>query len=364
MRNLKNVFIFVILQYCFANEDDYYKVLGIQRSATKAEIKTAFRSLSKKFHPDVSSIPDANEKYTKISEAYEVLADDTKRQKYDKFGKEGLKEMGQGGGGFNGDPFDFFFNQGGQGNFQKEEQKGDPISIKIKASLEDIYKGREINFSIIKKVICSHCRGSGADKPDDVAKCDMCEGRGIFTRRVQVAPGFIQQVQSVCPKCGGKGKTVKSSCHVCKGSKLMTDIDIFNVFIEKGTPHLHKITIHNVGGDYIDKLSSDIVVEIVDKEHSFFKRTNTHNLKAEINLTLKEALLGFSKKVRHLDGHFVFIKESGVTQPNQERLIKGEGLPKHDYPSEKGDLILVFKVVIPDSFTPKQKELWKQFFNA
>ena len=363
MKTIAKFLLIFLLNQVLSLEDDFYKALGIQRSATKQEIKSAFRKLSKQFHPDVYDGADANEKYNNISEAYEVLSDDTKRQKYDKFGKEGLKEMAQ-GGGFNGDPFDFFFNQGGQGQQHQEERKGDPITLKIQASLEDVYKGREIRFSIVKKVICSHCRGSGADNSDDVAKCDMCEGRGIYTRRVQVAPGFIQMVQSTCPKCNGKGKIIKSTCHVCGGTKLMDDIDSFQVVIEKGTPSKHKITIHNVGGDYIDKLSSDVIIEVVDKEHSFFKRTNGYDLKAEVLLSLKEALLGFSKKIRHLDGHFVMVKANGVTQPNSERIVRGEGLPKHDYHSETGDLILVFKVKIPESFTDRQKELWGHFFNA
>ena len=144
----------------------------------------------------------------------------------------------------------------------------------------------------------------------------------------------------------------------------MDDLDTFKVQIEKGTANRHKITVHNAGGDYIDKLSSDIVVEVIDQDHPFFKRVNTSDLRAEVKLTLKEALLGFSKKIRHLDGHYVSIKEDGVTQPNQERLIRGEGLPKHDYSSQHGDLVIVFKVAIPETFTEKQKELWRKFFNA
>lgn len=359
MCSISKLAIALLLSIAVCAEDDYYKVLGVARSATKAEIKKQFRKLSKQYHPDLYSGADANEKYAAISEAHDVLSDDTKRQKYDRFGKEGLKEQP----GFGGDPFEHFFHQGGHG-FQQEEQKGDPISLRIKVPLEDIYRGRELQFSIVKKVICAHCRGSGADHPDDVSKCDMCDGRGIYVRRVQVAPGFIQQVQSMCPKCNGKGKIIKSSCQVCGGKKLMDDIDTFKVTIEKGTPNRHKITIHNVGGDYIDKLSSDVIVEVIDKEHPFFKRVNNFDLRAEVKLTLKEALLGFSKKVRHLDGHFVTIRETGVTQPNQEKLIRGEGLPKHDYSAQNGDLIVVFKVAIPEVFTERQKNLWRQFFNV
>lgn len=339
-------------------EDDYYKILGVARNASKQDIRSAFRKLSKQYHPDVYDGADANEKYSAISEAHEVLTDDTKRRKYDQFGKEGLKEQP----GMGGDPFQHFFNQGGQ--FQQEEQKGDPITLKIRVSLEDVFMGRELTFSIVKKSICSHCRGSGADNPDDVAKCDMCDGRGIYVQRVQVAPGFIQQVQTMCPKCNGKGKTIKSNCRVCKGKKVMDDLDTFKVTVEKGIPNRHKLTLHNVGGDYVDKLSSDVVVEFVDLEHPFFRRVGTSDLRAEIRLTLKEALLGFHKKIRHLDGHLVEIREKGVTQPNQERIIRGEGLPTHDYTSQSGDLVLVFKVAIPEEFTERQRALWRKFFSA
>lgn len=359
MRSISKLLILLLSGVALAAEDDYYKVLGVPRSATKAEIRSQFRKLSKQFHPDVYGGADANEKYAAISEAHEVLSDETKRKKYDQFGKDGLKEQP----GFGGDPFGNFFNQGGPG-FQQEEQKGDSINLKIKVSLEDIYLGRELSFSIVKKVICAHCRGSGADHPDDSAKCDMCDGRGIYVRRVQVAPGFIQQVQSMCPKCNGKGKIIKSNCHVCGGKKLMDDLDTFKVHIEKGTPAHHNITVHNAGGDYIEKLSSDIIVQVTDKEHPFFRRVNTSDLRAEVKISLKEALLGFSKKIRHLDGHYVSVREMGVTQPNQERKLPGEGLPKHDYSSEYGDLIVVFKVAIPEVFSDRQKELWKKFFNA
>lgn len=350
-----------MLQSPHVVEDDYYKILNLQRKATTAEIKTAFRQLSKKYHPDVYDGEDANEKYSLISEAYEVLSDEAKRKKYDMGGKEALKNQNQ---GFGDDPFGFGNPFGFGQQQQEEERKGDPIRLKIRMSLKDVYAGRELSFSIVKKVICSHCRGSGADHPDDVTKCDMCEGRGIYVRRIQVAPGFIQQVQSVCPKCGGKGKVVKSNCHVCGGKKLMEDIDIFKVVIEKGTPKKHKLTLHNVGGDYIDKLSSDVVVEFEDQEHPFFKRVNNSDLRAEIRITLKEALLGFKKKIRHLDGHLVSVRENGVTQPNQERIIRGEGLPKFEYHSDTGDLILVFRVIIPENFSEKQKDLWKSFFRG
>lgn len=361
----KSLLIALLASAVAANEEDYYKILEVPRSASKSDIKKAFRTLSRKYHPDVNKAADASERFSKISEAYDVLTDDTKRQKYDRFGKEGLKETNRGGGGFGGDPFDFFFG-GGSRDFggQEEEQKGDPLVIKISASLEDIYNGREISMAITKKSICSHCRGSGAEDPDDVAKCDACEGRGILIRRVQVAPGFVQQVQSVCPKCQGKGKVVKSTCHVCGGKKLMDDYDTFKVTIEKGVPNKHRVTIYNMGGDYIDKLSSDVIFEISEQPHNFYKRIDEINLRVELKITLREALLGFSKKLKHLDGHYVLVEKNGVTQPNEVKIIRGEGMPKHDYQTSRGDLFVIFKVEVPESYTQNQKDLWKKFFDA
>ena len=144
----------------------------------------------------------------------------------------------------------------------------------------------------------------------------------------------------------------------------MDDLDSFKVVIEKGTPNKHKITLYDIGGDFVDQLSSDIIVEISDQEHPFYKRKGKFDLQAEVKLTLREALLGFSKKLKHLDGHFVTLKETGVTQPNHIKKIRGEGLPNHEYPSETGDLDVIFKVQIPENFTSHQMELWAKFFNS
>ena len=343
-------------------EDDYYKVLEVERSATLPQIKSAFRSMSRKFHPDVNPAADANDRYAAISEAYEVLANAEKRQKYDRFGKEGLKPEHNRGGGFGGDPFDFFF--GGGARAEPEEQKGEALIIKLSVSLQDLYRGRELSVTLNKRTICSHCRGSGAERPDDVAKCDACDGRGIFIRRVQVAPGFVQQTQGVCPKCNGKGKVVKSTCHLCGGGKLLPDLEVFRISIEKGAPDQHKIFLHNSGGDFVDKLSSDLIFELHELPHPMFKRIDLHHLQIEVRLSLKEALLGFRKRLKHLDGHFVSLNCEGVTQPNEKRIIRGEGMPKHDYPADRGDLFVVFKVELPEEFEDKQKKLWGDFFNA
>lgn len=338
-------------------DNEYYDRLGVKRNASKSDIKKAFRKLSKKYHPDVYE-GDPN-KYTDITEAYEVLSDDDTRRKYDRVGKEGLKNTPQNRD--HGDIFGDFFGRGR--GFQEEEQKGAELNIELLVSLEDVYNGSDVEIVLTKKTICDHCRGSGADNPDDVETCSKCKGRGIFMEVRQMGPGFVQQIQRTCPKCDGKGKMFKSKCHVCGGGKLMDDIETYLLPIEKGVFDGHKVYLHNSANDYVDKKSSDLIFTVKTKQHEFYKREGKYNLKAVVELSLKEALLGFKKRIRHLDGSFFEIKGNGVTQPGETLLLKGKGLPKHDYPVDKGNLKIEYKVKLPKRFDEKQYELWGKFFN-
>lgn len=327
------------------------------RNASTSDIKKAFRQLSKKYHPDVYK--GTEKKYTDITEAYEVLSNDDLRRKYDRFGKEGLKDTPQHHHHHGGDVFGDFFGRGGR----EEEMKGAELGIDLFVSLEDIYTGRDIEIVLTKKTICSHCRGSGADNPDDVDVCDKCKGRGIYMEVRQVGPGFIQQTQTTCPKCKGAGRTFKSKCHVCQGKKILDDLETYRFTVEKGSEEGQKVTLYNSAGDYVDKSSSDLVFTLKMKPHPFFTRVSTYDLMATVKISLKEALLGFKKKIRHLDGHFVSIENDGVTQPNDRKVYKGEGLPRRDYPVEKGSLIVKFVVELPEELSRRESELWEAFFN-
>lgn len=358
-----NKWIFLLLiSPALLVDNEYYDTLGVKRNATKSEIKKAFRKLSKKFHPDVYD--GESSKYTDITEAYEVLSDDDTRRKYDRVGKEGMKNTPQNRqrDDFFGD-FGDFFGGGGRG-YEQEEKKGAELNIDIMVSLEDIFNGRDLEVVLTKNTICSHCRGSGADNPEDVDTCHKCKGRGVYMEVRQMGPGFVQQIQRTCPICKGKGKTFKSKCHVCGGKKLMSDLENFGVTIEKGVTDGHKIHLFNSANDYVDMKSSDLTFTVKTKKHVFYKREGKYNLKADVVLTLKEALLGFEKRVKHLDGSFFDVKSNGVTQPGETMLFKGKGLPQHDYPVERGNLTIEFKVELPESFSDKQNELWSRFFNS
>ncbi len=144
----------------------------------------------------------------------------------------------------------------------------------------------------------------------------------------------------------------------------MSDIETYKIYIEKGIPDKHKITLFSAANDYTDAEASDIVFEVIQRPHPFFKRVNKFDLKVEVKLTLKEALLGFKKRIRHLDGHFVKIHSKSITQPNQILKIANEGLTKHDYPAERGNLIVQYDVVMPKMLLKEEMNLWRIFFTS
>ena len=228
--------------------EDYYEVLGVEKDADSKAVKKAFRKLSRKYHPDVSKDPKANEKFSKISEAYEVLFDEKKRKIYDRYGKEGLENDGRGRGGGGGDPFsDMFRNffhddDDGEGFFgggggRRGRRKPRPLVVEFLIDLELIMTGGKVEFAHFGEFLCPHCKGSGADSPGDVEKCSECRGRGTVTQVRQIAPGYIQQMQTTCPKCHGHGEIFKTKCHVCQGDKEMMGVKEDFIWVDTGMPN-------------------------------------------------------------------------------------------------------------------------------
>ena len=316
--------------------DDYYEVLGVERDTEKKAIKKAFRKLSKKYHPDISKDPKANEKFTKISEAYEVLYDDKKRKTYDRYGKEGLENEGRGRGGGGGDPFgDMFRNffhddDDGEGFFGgggRRRRKPRPIVVEFLVDLELIMVGGKVEFAHFGEFLCPHCQGSGADSPGDVEKCSECRGRGTVTQVRQIAPGYIQQMQTTCPKCKGKGQIFKSQCHVCTGDKEMLGVKEDFFWVEKGMTNGKTITIEASAKEDPEGEATDTVIVLRHAEHPFYKKRDEINLECSVKITLKEALFGFKKKVFGLNKEWIVVEKMGITQPGEEFKMRGKGLP-------------------------------------
>jgi len=341
---------------------DFYSILGVKRDASQREIKKAYRDLSLKWHPDKNKgNPEAEEKFVEISNAYEVLGDEEKRRKYDQFGEEGLKENGR---THFSSPFDIFksFGFGGTPNQQPDEKRGPSVTIPLEVTLKDLYLGKELKVAHKKQVLCPKCRGSGAKRAEDVVICSKCKGTGVITVTQQLGPGFVTQTQRSCDKCGGKGKTIKSTCPYCNGKKVSIGEDTFTVLVERGMPDGHHIVFEQESDEDPEIVPGDVIFKISTLPDPVFKRDG-HNLHMDYTISLLEALIGFKKTFKHFDGHEVVISKSDITKPGEIFVIKEEGMPHHDYPSQTGDLIIKFIIEMPQSLTEEQKEQFKKLLS-
>lgn len=339
-----------------------YEVLGVKKNADDGAIKKAYRTLSKKWHPDKHPNNDeAHNKFIEIGNAYEVLSDKDKRRVYDQSGEEGLKRHQQQSGQQQRDPFDIFSQFGFGGGFggqqqqQQEEQRGEDITLDLHVTLEDLYRGKTREVLVKNQVLCSHCRGTGADNENDVKQCHVCQGRGMTIRMQQLAPGFVQQVQAQCDHCGGKGKIKTSTCHVCGGHKIMKGEKNLDVTVEPGMPDGEQIIFENAADEHPDHAAGHIIFKVVTLPHKLFERRG-NDLHLTYHITLLESLVGFHKQITHLDDHIVPITSKTITHPGQVTKLKGEGMPYHNSMSEHGDLYVKFVIDFPKTLTAEQKK--------
>eukprot|EP00741_Cyanophora_paradoxa_P021616 tig00000241_g20865.t1 len=340
---------------------NFYDVLGVSKDASTAEIKKAYRKLAPKYHPDKNQGDKQAEKmFQELANAYEALSDPEKRAKYDQFGEEGLKEGGR-GSGFS-DPMDLFsmfgFNFGGRrsgGGHDHEQEipKRPDTTVDLHVNLEDLYLGREMPILLGQQKLCNKCRGTGA-KDGEVTTCKKCGGKGMTVQVHQLGPGFIQQVQSACTECGGKGKVIKSKCKKCGGTKVMYDEDEVTVTIERGMPDGHVIKFGGQGEEAPDTTPGDLLFRVVTNAHPKFSRKND-DLYHAMTITLLEALVGFSRNITHLDGHTVELVKESVTKPGEVMVVRGEGMPVHTTPSERGNLHVTFTVKFPEKLSEEQR---------
>lgn len=313
------------------------------------------------YHPDKNpGDKEAEDKFVKVANAYEVLSDKEKRRTYDRYGEEGLKK--EGGGHRGGDPFDMFQGFGGFGDFfgggggrhHQEERRGPDAHIELPVSLRDIYLGKEIPVAYRGQNLCHHCHGSGAASEEDVVTCNKCKGRGVIMETRQVGPGFIQQMQRECPKCHGAGKKIKKKCPVCHGDKVHTGEKVLNIVLERGVPDGHEIVFENEGDEHPDHLAGHVVFHVRAQPHPVFRREK-NDLHMDLHISLKDSLVGFTTHVEHLDGHQVEITRKSVTKPFYVLRITGEGMPHHEYSSERGNLFVKFIIDFPKKLSEEQK---------
>ncbi|KAJ9667912.1 DnaJ- protein scj1 [Coniosporium apollinis] len=371
-------FLLPLLAFC---AEDYYQLLGLDKSASDREIKKAYRTLSKKYHPDKNpNDEEAHHNFVAVAEAYDALIDPETRKIYDQYGHEGLSQHKQGGHRQHHDPFDLFSRFfGGSGHFgHGGERRGPNMEVRVAVPLRDFYTGRNMEFTVKKQAICSACEGSGS-KDGVVDTCKTCGGRGMRIQKHQLAPGIFQQVQSLCDACGGKGKTVRHACPVCNGARVVREPETHELKIERGMPRGIRITYENEADESPDWVAGDLIVQLVEREPelgteesartdgTFFRRRGNDLFWREV-LSLREAWMGdWSRNVTHLDGHVVRLgrKRGQVVQPNQVDVISGEGMPiwqqgHHDEPQlDFGALHVEYVVVLPDQMDKSmEKEFW------
>ncbi|ORZ19433.1 hypothetical protein BCR42DRAFT_323462 [Absidia repens] len=327
---------------------DYYKILDVPRDASKSQIKKHYKKLSRVYHPDKNrDDKKAEAKFMEISDAYSVLVDDEQRSIYDQYGEEGLKQHNGGGGGqpFH-NPFDVFSHFFG-GHGHQQEKRGPNLHIELEVTLEDVYNGATVELDISKQVVCDHCHGSGARRSEDIVQCSVCQGQGVRTQRVQIAPGMVQQFQQTCDHCGGKGKTIKHACPACQGKKLQRGNEQYTITVEKGMDNGQTIVLEQEGDEYPDAIPGDVIFGVSIIPHLVYERQG-NNLYTKQHITLVEALIGFEKTLAKLDGSLVTLKQTGVTQYGYIQTIQGAGMPIYESSNKHGDLFVEYVVLFPD----------------
>ncbi|KAK9458248.1 hypothetical protein V1511DRAFT_520047 [Dipodascopsis uninucleata] len=332
---------------------DYYKILGVDKSATEKQIKSAYRQLSKKYHPDKNpGDKAAEEKFVEIAEAYEVLNDKEKRDIYDRYGSEGLDQQARGGGGGapHGDPFDLFSRFfGGQGHFGGT-RRGPNMETQVEVSLQDIYKGTSFEFTVPVQSICEACGGTGS-ADGKTHQCPTCGGRGMKVVRRQLAPGMFQTMQMPCDTCGGQGHVISHKCPSCSGNKVSREMRTHTINIERGVPKGSRVVFENEADDSPDWEAGDLYVEVKEKhDGNLGYRRRDHNLFRVEVLSAREALKGgWKRDIQFLDGANITLsrKASEVVQHGEKQIIKGKGMPRWKQPGKFGDLIIEYLVVLP-----------------
>ncbi|WP_243386270.1 molecular chaperone DnaJ [Bacillus kexueae] len=343
---------------------DYYEVLGVSKSATKDEIKKAYRKLSKKYHPDINKDADAPEKFKEVKEAYEVLSDDQKRAQYDQFGHAGPN---QGFGGFDGadfggfgfeDIFSSIFGGGGRRRDPNAPRAGADLQYTMTLSFEEAVFGKETTIEIPREESCDTCNGSGAKPGTTPETCSTCGGSGQVNTEQNTPFGRIVN-RRVCHQCSGTGKMIKSKCSTCGGAGKVKKRKKISVKIPAGVDDGQQLRVAGQGEPGVNGgPSGDLYVVFHVRDHEFFER-NGDDIYCEMPLTFAQAALGDEIEVPTLHGK-VKLKIPAGTQTGVKFRLRGKGVPNvRGY--GQGDQHVVVRVVTPTNLTEKQKELLKEF---
>lgn len=361
---------------------DYYEVLGVDKKATAAEIKAAYKKMAIKYHPDRNpGDKEAEEKFKEAAEAYDVLRDEQKRARYDQFGPEGVNGAGGfGGGGFGGgmnmdDIFsmfgDIFGGHGGFSNFGgfsgggrsrgPQKFRGSDLRMRVRLSLAEIATGTTKKFMVKKDVVCSHCKGTGAEGDGATETCSTCHGSGVVTRTQQSIFGMMQ-TQSVCPNCNGEGKIIKNKCKECHGEGIVKGEEVVEVEIPAGVAEGMIVTVQGKGNaGKRNGINGDVQVIITEEPNKDLVRDG-NDLVYNLLLPFPTAVLGGSVEVPTVDGR-VKIKVEPGTQPGKVMRLRGKGLPILDSYGRthgNGDELIQISIYVPETLSKDEKAMMEK----
>ena len=351
---------------------DYYEILGVSKEATKDEIKSAFRRKARELHPDVNKAPDAEEKFKELGKAYETLSDDNKRATYDTCGEDGLKNAGfdtsgpfAGGFGDLNDIFESFF--GGFGGFgfggrpdPNAPQRGDDLRYDLRLNFEDAAFGvnKEIRFDHLE--VCKDCDGTGAERGSSKKTCPQCGGSGQVKTVTRTPLGNFAQI-TTCPHCKGAGQVIEKPCKTCHGQGLVNREKKIEIKIPAGVDNMSKIRVSGEGDCGINGgPNGDLFVVIHVEPSEYFKRDGI-NVFTELEITPAQAVMGDSIAIKTLDGEQEVQIPAGSQYEDLVK-IKGAGVPVITKPAQRGDHIVIIKVVIPTKLSEEEKRLYQRLY--
>ena len=353
-----------------ADKRDYYEVLGVSKTASDDEIKKAFRTLAKKYHPDMHpGDKECEEKFKEAQEAYAVLSDAEKRKQYDQFGHAAFDGTGGGAGGFDfsgmdmgdifGDIFGDFFGGGSRRRTNDGPMKGSNLRTSVRITFEEAIFGCEKEIEMVLKDECHTCHGTGAKPGTTPETCPKCGGKGKVVFTQQSFFGTVQNVQT-CPDCGGSGKIIKDKCPDCRGTGYIASKKKIQVSIPAGIDNGQSVRIREKGEPGINGgPRGDLLVEVVVSRHPSLQRQDM-NIYSTAQISFAQAALGGEIRIHTVDGDVLYEVKPG-TQTNTRIRLKGKGVPSLRNKSVRGDHDVDLVVQTPTGLSADAKEALRQF---
>lgn len=355
-----------------AEKRDFYEILEVPKSASAEEIKKAYRKKAIQFHPDKNpGDKDAEEKFKEAAEAYEVLSDENKRARYDKFGHAGVGNSASSGGYGGGMSMDDIFSQfgdifgghfGGFGGFGGSQRgrrvnRGSDLRVKVKLNLKEILNGVEKKIKVKKYVSCSHCDGNGSENGTSLSTCPTCNGSGVVTRVANTILGQMQ-TSSTCPTCNGEGKSIAKKCVHCSGEGIVREDEIISIQIPAGVGEGMQLSMSGKGNAARrGGINGDLLIVIEEEEDPNLIR-DENDVIYNLFLSFPTAVLGGTVEVPTIDG-VAKVKIDAGTQSGKVLRLRNKGLPSvNSY--GKGDQLIHVNVYVPENLSSKERKVMEE----